>query len=113
MSEVEPPGEVEEVWPGTMGPYPLSDDRHYFYIESTSPFVHSGGDPRDVPAILLIQAKVGAEETGVYDGQTVSAVVAWREIHGAQEDGGTYVDRPLWERMDSSDYEPGNDEPEG
>lgn len=99
MSDVDLPGEVEEEWPGQLGPFPLYDDRHYFYLESTSPFVHSGTDPADGPGIAAIQALVGTAETRIYDPETVSAVVAWRQIHGYED--GTYVDADLWRFMDT------------
>lgn len=95
----------EPEWPGSMGPYPLWDERHYFDTEATSPFIHSGFDPADTAAIVLIQTKVGAPESGLYDPETASAVRAWRLLHGADEE--TYVDDELWLRMDTSLVEPG------
>lgn len=93
--------EPEPEGSGSMGAYPLWDSRHYFDIPtSESPFIHSGFDPLDVPAILLIQSMVGAPETGMFDEDTASAVRAWRAEHG--EDDETYVDDHLWWRMDTA-----------
>jgi hypothetical protein len=91
----EPPG-----YSGRLGEFPLPDERHYFSIPEPSPFAHSGDVPGEEVWVKQIQAVVGDAQTGFYDGETVSAVEAWREVHGAEE--GEYVDAALWKRMDET-----------
>jgi hypothetical protein len=106
---------------GLMGPYPLPDDRHYYGLTDASPFVHTGDVPPsdyvppaegedyvppppppevspDRDAIVLIQSKVGATPTGVFDEETVGQVIAWRMKWMADEE--EYVDLPAWLQMD-------------
>lgn len=104
LAEVPPEPEPEPEWPGSMGPYPLPDDRHYFSIDATSPFIHTGFDPADQSAIMAIQTKVGTDPDGYYGPGTASAVVAWRLRHGAEPE--EYVDDELWWLMDTSLPEP-------
>lgn len=95
---------VEEPLPptvsGLMGAWPLPDERHWFGIASSSPFVHDGSDPKDTAAVVLLQARVGATQSGLYDEETESQVAAWREVYGGEVEEG--VDTILWTQMDET-----------
>lgn len=94
---------------GTMGPWPLPDERHYFFAPDNSPFAHSGEVPPDDVAVRYIQQKIGAEVTGHFDAGNGGMVSAWREFHG--QDEGDYVDAALWLVMDQTPDPTGTEVP--
>jgi peptidoglycan hydrolase-like protein with peptidoglycan-binding domain len=88
--------EAEQAPPGHP-PWPLPDDRHYFFTKVTSPLGHHGATAQERAAIQVIQQAVGAVPDGVYGPKTASAVEAWRAFHGRERGG--YVDEATWNAL--------------
>jgi peptidoglycan hydrolase-like protein with peptidoglycan-binding domain len=102
VGEVTASGTVGTVTPpeseplDALGEFPLPEG-HYLHPPVVSPLAHDGSTEVGRNALIALQGRLGAPQTGVYDDETERLMLAWRAARGLPLT--PIVDNETWQAL--------------